>query len=133
MTARGHALVLTLCLPTWLTAQSDKRPLSELPAAGYENYRIAAGRLEDGVLRVRLETREAAWQPWGSSGRVIRAHVFAEVDGESRVPGPLIRVRAGTPVVETLSNTLPDTLVVRGLRDRRPRTEGPPASDPHGV
>jgi FtsP/CotA-like multicopper oxidase with cupredoxin domain len=82
--------------------------------------------MEDGVLQVRLEARQAAWRPWGDSGRVIRAHVFAEAGVAAKVPGPMIRVRAGTPVVVTIRNTLADTLVVRGLRDRRPRTEGPP-------
>ena len=111
-------IALTLSLPTWLAAQPAARPMSELPIAGFEDYRTPAGRMEDGVLRVRLEAREAAWLPWGSSGRAVRAHVFAETGDEPRVPGPLIRVRAGTTVVVTLTNTLPDTLVVRGLRGR---------------
>jgi manganese oxidase len=43
-----------------------------------------------------------------------------------RVPGPLLRVGAGTPVHVTLRNTFDRPLVVRGLRDRTPVPGGPP-------
>jgi FtsP/CotA-like multicopper oxidase with cupredoxin domain len=123
---RFVVLALLVACPTVLRSQSTGREPGQLARAGFEDYRAAAGRMEDGVLRVSLEAREASWRPWGDSGRVIRAHVFAEAGVAAKVPGPMIRVRAGTPVAVTLTNTLADTLVVRGLRDRRPRTEGPP-------
>lgn len=114
----SRLLAVALAMPSWLNAQ--------MPVAGFEDYRTSAGRLEDSVLRVRLEARAATWTPWGSLGRAIRAHVFAEPGAAPKVPGPLIRVRAGTPVVVTLTNTLSDTLVVRGLWERR----APPAGSP---
>jgi FtsP/CotA-like multicopper oxidase with cupredoxin domain len=123
---RPVVLALLVACPAVLRSQSTGKDPGQLARAGYEDYRAAAGRMEDGVLRVSLEAREAAWRPWGDSGRVLRAHVFAEAGVAAKVPGPMIRVRAGTAVVVTLRNTLADTLVVRGLRDRRPRTEGPP-------
>jgi FtsP/CotA-like multicopper oxidase with cupredoxin domain len=100
-----------------LTAQG------ELPLAGFEDYTSPAGQTENGTLRLKLSSREAAWRPWGADGPALRAHVFA-VDGETlRVPGPLIRVTVGTAVHVTLRNDLSRTLVVRGLSDRggRPR------------
>ncbi len=90
----------------------------ELEVAAFEDYREAAGRLEDGALRVRLEARAAAWRPWGPDGPTVRAHVFAEEGRESQVPGPLLRAAAGNPIHLSLRNTLSDTLMVRGLRDR---------------
>lgn len=79
----------------------------------------------EGTLRVTLEAREAAWYPWGPDGQGLRAHVFAAAGEEPRIPGPMIRVEAGTPVRVTLRNTFPDTLLVRGLRDRGPGGQGP--------
>jgi hypothetical protein len=54
----------------------------------------------------------------------VRADVFAADGTAPRIPGPLIRVTAGTPVHITLRNCLPDSIAVRGLRDRS--TNPPP-------
>ena len=86
--------------------------------AAFEDYRVPVGRLENGVLRIRLETGVAAWHPWGKDGPTIPANVFAADGFPPRIPGPLIRVTAGTPVHITLRNGLSDSIVVRGLRDR---------------
>lgn len=89
----------------------------DLPRAGFEDFRVPAGRMVEGVLRVTLEAKAAEWRPWGEEGPVLLAHVFA-ADGESpQVPAPLIRAHAGTPIHVTVRNNLSDTLVVRGLRD----------------
>ena len=86
------------------------------------------GSMDDGVLRITLEARRAQWQPWGADGPAILAHAFA-ADGEPpRVPGPLVRVNAGTPVHVTLRNTFDRPLVVNGLQDRAPGAGGAPAA-----
>lgn len=91
----------------------------ELPLAGFEEYRTAAGQTNNGILHLRLSAREAAWYPWGvDGGAALRAHTFVVDDETPRVPGPLIRVTAGTTVQVTLRNDLSRTLVVRGLSDR---------------
>jgi FtsP/CotA-like multicopper oxidase with cupredoxin domain len=92
--------------------------------AGFEDYRTPVGRIENGVLRVTLEAGVADWQPWGPDGPTVRANVFAADGVPPRIPGPLIRVTAGTPVRITLRNGLPDSIAVRGLRDRS--TNPPP-------
>jgi manganese oxidase len=89
-----------------------------LPVAGFEDYVEPIGHMEDGVLRVTLEVRPVQWRPWGDDGPAILAHAFAADGASPRVPGPLLRVTAGTPVHVTLRNALTDTLMVRGLRDR---------------
>jgi FtsP/CotA-like multicopper oxidase with cupredoxin domain len=89
-----------------------------LEVAGYEDYRVPVGRTEDGVAIVRLEARVAAWHPWGTDAQGLRSHVFAVPGEPAAVPGPMIRVAAGTPVRVSIRNTFPDTLLVRGLVDR---------------
>lgn len=91
------------------------------PAAGelrYETYRDGVGRMVDGVWRVRLTAHEVDWQPRGEGTPVLKAHAFRSDEGVTHMPGPMIRVEAGTPVEVTLTNALDRTLVVRGLSDR---------------
>ncbi len=86
--------------------------------AGFEDYRVAVGRLEGNALRVTLEARPATWRPWGDNGPALDVNAFATPGAGVKVPGPLLRVAAGTPMHVTVRNGLDDTLVVRGLRDR---------------
>jgi manganese oxidase len=96
--------------------------------AGFEDYRTPVGRMIDGELHASLEVRPAVWRPWGREGPALDAQVFAEEGRSARVPGPLLRVTAGTPIRLSLRNTLEDTLLVRGLRDRG--QELPPGTPP---
>jgi len=96
-----------------------------LDVAAFDDYRASAGRVVDGTLQVALEAREAAWYPWGPDRQGLRAHVFAEAAGRPLIPGPMIRVGAGTPVRVSVRNTFPDTLLVRGLSDRGQIGGGP--------
>ena len=100
------------------------------PAAGFEDYTAPVGRMEGGVLRVRLEAGTAVWRPWGENGPALLAYVFAADGGAPRVPAPLIRVRAGTPVHATVRNGFAHPLVVRGLHDHLP---SPPQGRRPGV
>jgi FtsP/CotA-like multicopper oxidase with cupredoxin domain len=127
-------VVAVLCL---LTAGSGATPAlhaqiltevesSALPVAGFEDHVAPIGRMEDGVLRVTLAAGPTQWKPWGEDGPAILAHAFA-ADGDSpRVPGPLLRVSAGTPVHVTLRNTFDRPLIVNGLQDRAPGASGAP-------
>jgi manganese oxidase len=111
---------------SWLVAAGGGAPGadgSDLPGspelAGYEDYREGVGHVgADGIFRAALEVRSARWRPWGDDGPELPAHVFAVEGEEPRVPGPKLRMRVGTPVALTLRNTLSDTVVVRGLRNR---------------
>lgn len=89
-----------------------------LELAGAEDYRVPVGRLENGVLEVQLDARLALWRPWEGDGPAVPAHVFAPPGVPAKVPGPLIRVAAGTSVHVGIRNTLSTPLIVRGLRDR---------------
>jgi manganese oxidase len=97
---------------------AERRRLQAPELAGWEDYRASAGSIEDGVFRAALEIRTARWHPWGAGAPELQGHVFAVAGEPVRVPGPMLRVRAGTPVHLTLRNSVSDTIIVYGLRDR---------------
>ena len=102
------------------TAGGAPLDIAGLEVAGFDDYRTSSGYTVGDTLRVSLEAQPAAWYPWGESGQGLRAHVFTAEGEAPRVPGPLIRVSAGTAVRIEVRNTFPDTLLVRGLMDRGP-------------
>lgn len=86
------------------------RPLSSVPERVTANdNRVPAGRLADGVLTLRLEVRLGEWFPQAADGPSVTVPVFAEEGKAPEVPGPLVRVPAGTILDITLTNQLPDT------------------------
>ena len=95
-----------------------RTPGGEARAVPNDN-RVAAGTLDDSVLTLRLEAREARWHPDGDDGPSLVMPMFAEAGGQPQNPGPLIRVPAGTTIRVSVTNTLRDsTLVVHGLGTR---------------
>jgi len=78
--------------------------------------RRPAGVLEHGVLILRLDARLGTWYPDGDDapGGVVEA--LAEAGHQPQIPGPLIRVQAGTTVTLSLHNAIAGaTLIVHGL------------------
>lgn len=89
---------------------------SSAPEAAVPNdNRRQAGTLTNGVLAVSLEAREGLWRPEGPRGFAIPVAAWAEEGRPLSVPGPLIRVPAGTDVRATLRNTLDKPLTVFGF------------------
>jgi FtsP/CotA-like multicopper oxidase with cupredoxin domain len=86
--------------------------------------RELAGETRDGALVLRLEVRVAMWHPDGDSAAGAPTPAFAEAGGPARIPGPLIRVRAGTTLDVRVTNTLAETLVVHGLYARPGEARG---------
>ena len=82
-----------------------------LPIAHPNDHRSPAGTMSDGGLTIDLEARRVMWHPDGDSlpGRFTEA--FGERGKSPMVPGPMVRVRAGTRVRLRVTNTdIPDTL-----------------------
>jgi manganese oxidase len=98
----------------WLAAQIAA---ASLPVAEPNDHTRPAGRLASGELTINLEAREGAWFPETRKGPGVRTNVFAEVGGRASVPGPMIRVKAGTRVRATVHNRLDKPLMMRGLHD----------------
>lgn len=67
---------------------------------------------------VSLTVGRAQWFPEAEDGPSVEALAFGERGGALSIPGPLIRVTAGTRVRVTITNPLADTLTVHGLFDR---------------
>lgn len=99
-----------------------------LEIVGFEDYVEPIGRMVDGELHVALEARPALWRPWGEEGATIYTHVFAVAGQAARIPSPMIRVSAGTPIRVTVRNTFDRPLALPGFRDRAaaPAAAGPP-------
>jgi FtsP/CotA-like multicopper oxidase with cupredoxin domain len=73
--------------------------------------------LRDGVLALKLVARPVAWRPDGPTRCALSVHAFAEEGKAPQIPGPLIRVSAGTEVRATVRNALANAIWVRGLQD----------------
>jgi FtsP/CotA-like multicopper oxidase with cupredoxin domain len=102
---------LALCLALMIGASAYPPGGSSLPVAGPNDNTAAAGALKDGVLTIALEARRVMWHPDGDSLPGVSLAAFAEEARPALVPGPLIRVVAGTEVRLTVRNSLgPDTL-----------------------
>lgn len=65
-----------------------------------------AGTLHDGVLTVALEAAEHTWQSDGPKRPAERIAAFSEAGQAPLVPGPLLRVTAGTEIRLTVRNFL---------------------------
>lgn len=102
----------------------QKAPVTgALPVAAISDNTHEAGTLTAGVLGVELSIGRTQWYPEANDGPSVEALAFGEQGRALSIPGPLIRVTAGTRVRVTITNPLADTLTVHGLFDRpgRPR------------
>jgi len=97
MVAGGHSFVAP---PQRVVANDNRRP---------------AGRMQRDTLVLRLTVTPASWHILGEHEPAFTVLAFAEEGKPPTIPGPLIRVRVGTPVQVWLRNSLDDTLIVRGL------------------
>jgi FtsP/CotA-like multicopper oxidase with cupredoxin domain len=97
------------------------------------NNRNAAGTLANGILTLRLVAEESAWQPEGPEGRTLTVQAFREETGRPMVPGPLVRVPAGTVIHVSIRNSVPGTtLSVFGMRTRPATGANAPMQIPAG-
>lgn len=80
--------------------------------------RVPAGTRRGGLLPLSLVARAAEWHPDGDDAPGAPMQAFAEEGGVARIPGPLVRVPAGTAAAVRVRNALADTLRLYGLHDR---------------
>ena len=97
-------------------------PAAPVAVAAWNDNLEPAGRIENGVRKVSLEIVPSAWHPAGPDRPAGEVPAFAEVGKAPTVPGPLLRVPAGTPIHATVTNRYDKTLVVHGLSSRRQPT-----------
>lgn len=108
------ALIMGLHLGNPTLAQSGET-VTDVPRIIPNDNRIPAGRLDGGVLTVRLEARDGMWHPHGPDRDGILIGAFAEDGSPLQIPGPLIRVTIGTEVRTTMRNALGRSLTIFGL------------------
>ncbi|MDQ6635723.1 MAG: multicopper oxidase domain-containing protein, partial [Gemmatimonadota bacterium] len=75
-------------------------PNGPAPRIVVNDNRRSAGTLHAGVLTLRLEARLGDWHPDGEAAMGAIVPAFAEAGRPARIPGPLIRVPAGTETAE---------------------------------
>jgi FtsP/CotA-like multicopper oxidase with cupredoxin domain len=89
-----------------------------LPHVGSNDNRTPAGRLMGGAWHLDLDIVRGEWHPEGNDHAGASILAFAERGGAPSTPGPLLRVRAGTPVSVSVHNTTGDTLVIHGFAEK---------------
>ena len=107
------AILFALTVP----AAAHSSPPSPVILAN--NNRLAAGQFTGRELRLSLEARWGKWYPDGPTGSAAPIQAFAESGRAPEVPGPMIRVPAGTLVTVTMRNSIPGSrLSLHGFMDR---------------
>lgn len=103
-----------------------------LPRAAINDNLTVAGRASGGGWALDLTIGRTQWYPESDTGPSVEALAFGEVGKPLSIPGPVLRVVAGTRIRVTLTNPLADTLTVHGLFDR-PGGEKPVVVAPGGT
>lgn len=98
---------------------SDRLRVATTNNVAFNDNLAPAGAMTNGVLELKLETREGAWKPYGASGPVIPVFAFGEAGKSLQMPGPMIRVKAGARIHVSVHNAAKKALVMHGLADRR--------------
>ena len=114
MNGRCAASAACVVAPVLLVLSPGRAPnitRQAVPVVEANDNRRAAGTLRGDTLFVDLDVRMARWYPEAADGAFIEAPVVGEVGRAPQVPGPLIRVVEGTPVVARLTNALTDSTV----------------------
>lgn len=95
--------------------------LAQLPASEAilaNQNRIPAGKLENGILTIQLELRKGTWHAEADDGPQLFVQAFGEAGHPAQIPGPLLRMPAGTTVHLTIANKLKKKATVYGLNTR---------------
>jgi hypothetical protein len=114
---------VTLPVAVALLAARAPHPAAPEPAAQTDavanDHRALAGAVRDGEYVLELEMRRTSWRPNASDGLSVDVPAFAEVGAPAMLPGPLVRVPAGTRMRITVRNALAQPATVHGLHDHR--------------
>jgi FtsP/CotA-like multicopper oxidase with cupredoxin domain len=108
-------LLIALALPILLFGRGQANPAERVTP---NDNRTASGVMREGRLELRLDARLGMWHPDADDGAGALTPAFAADNAAPSIPGPLVRVRAGTTVHVMLRNSLRDTLRVQGFHDR---------------
>src|SRR5215469_14604457 len=91
---------------------------TDFPAIVANDNRMPGGRLESGVLTIRIEAAMGSWYPEENDGPAFQSAAFREAGGKLSTPGPFIRVPEGTSIHASIRNLLDRPLTIHGLHTR---------------
>ncbi|HLM69374.1 MAG TPA: multicopper oxidase domain-containing protein, partial [Longimicrobium sp.] len=134
--ARSLLLVLSVLAAFTLTPQAQGSRGESLPLIQPNDNRVPAGRLSAETLDLTITARVGRWFPDGQRRPApLLVAAFAGPDGVPSIPGPLIRVRAGTRIRLTVQNALDGPLagaplIVHGLHPRPAADDAPLRVEP---
>ena len=111
-------VLLLVAGPPAVTPGPLPRPALAAERVQPNDNRRAGGAVRGGVLALRLQARVATWHPDGDQAPGAPVPAFGEEGRAAQIPGPLVRVRAGTVADVRVHNALGDTLRVYGLHGR---------------
>ena len=94
------------------------RPASTPTITWHDNI-VPGGRMVAGDLTLDLEIARGNWYPNGADRAGTSALAFAERGHGPTTPGPLVRVRRGTRIEVSITNTSADSIAVHGLGSRQ--------------
>jgi FtsP/CotA-like multicopper oxidase with cupredoxin domain len=83
----------------------DARTALDLPLAATNDLRTPAGTMRGDTLVVELDVVQVAWTPRANDGPRVPTRILMERGGTPSVPGPLIRLAAGTPLRLSVRNS----------------------------
>nr|MBA2626767.1 multicopper oxidase domain-containing protein [Gemmatimonadales bacterium] len=110
MRLAGPLALAGLAATVGLTAAGRRPPPPpELPSVRANDNTHAAGAWRGDTLALDLEITMATWRPEADDGPAINVAAFAERGRAPEIPGPLVRVPAGTVIVATIRNALTDS------------------------
>ena len=89
-----------------------------IPVASANDNRTPVGTLANAVLSLHLEVRPAIWYPEEDGKAHLIVSAFAEEGRAPQIPGPMIRVPAGTEIAAKIHNLLDHTIYIHGLSTR---------------
>jgi len=98
-----------------------------IPAASANDNRTPVGTLANDVLSLHLEVRPAIWYPEEDGKAHLIVSAFAEEGRAPQIPGPMIRVPAGTEIAAKIHNLLDHTIYIHGLGPRTASSWAPPS------
>ena len=107
----GFALLPTRSIIDTARAARDMAPVLAIANDNTQD----AGILRGNTLTLSLVAQQVRWHPEAADGPHLDVEAFSEEGKAPLIPGPLVRVRAGTRVETRIRNALPDTLLVFGL------------------
>jgi FtsP/CotA-like multicopper oxidase with cupredoxin domain len=119
-TALGAIAAAILILSLGPTPGATRRNMPGRPSdhrAIANDNRTPAGTYHGDTLVLHLVAGPADWHILGDSEPGFSVLAFGEEGKQLTIPGPLIRVKVGTPIHVTVRNAVGDTLTVRGRQN----------------